>query len=190
MPTSNCVIIDPYTGDHFQFQNAPAVVRDRKSANIKTVMIPGESNPRIVSPAGGDRTISFEVTMYAEDPDDRNTDWVKRQESWLKSLCYARVVNEQLGTRRVTPVFLILADLIETPVHIRAVDTSWGPFRDRELGPVVARIRIDCIELHEPGEFVDAVAARRGQALKRTWQVIGEDGSILGLFFNDDTQDA
>lgn len=158
--SARCFIIDVKTGERFQFQQAPTQIRDQKVANIKITSLPGASQPRIVPSGGGKRTISFTIRWFAESS-EHSPEWVKKQIQFLNSLMYSRVVNEETGRRRVTPVFLILGTLLQLPCYIQRVFTAWGPFQDADLGPLVARTDIDFIEV-DSDIFIDAISARAG----------------------------
>ena len=168
---SRSFITDPYSGDSFEFQYNPPRIKDAKGSKLKMVAIPGSSQPRIHGVAGGERKVSFELAFFAEDADERNEAWVRTQVLWLRSLTYARVVNEARGSKRVTPAFLSLGQLLEFPAYLRNTAVTWGPFRDLDMMPMLAQCSLDFVEAPSMEEFIDVTAARAGSGMRRTWYV-------------------
>src|SRR3990172_2969472 len=168
---SQCFVLDLATDDIFQFQLGPPEVHERSGASIQSVLIPGESLPRIVAGAGQARTIEFDVSIFAES-EERGTAWVRERVRWLMSLKYARTSQlDILGRRRVTPAFLVLGQLLALPVYMESVDVTWGPFKNILMGPMVARISLSFTEANVLDEFIDAVAARDGRLSHTSFDV-------------------
>lgn len=190
MPRSSLVsIVDMYSGEEFVFQNAPAEVRERKGAVLKKFDIPGLGNPRFQATGGGERRITFSVDFWAEDS-DQDEEWVREQGAWLMSLMYPRVVNTSLGLRRVTPVYLTIGELINLPIYVTNVNIAWGQFRDENMLPMMCRAELNCVEVEQAGEFIDAIAARRGAFWYRGFEAVNEAGSLSFFAASEDITNA
>lgn len=182
LPPTKCVIVDPYTGERLTLQLAPNTISQNKGIDVDSTRIPGASQPKVSSSSGTSNIIGFTTSFFAES-EEFDTVWVRKQIAWLLSLTNTRVVNEFLGIRKVTPVFLMLGSLIGLPVYLSRVDASYGPFEDDNLMPLLATAKLDFVEVVDPEEFVSAVAARNnGYLQSRPWTVVNELGESLGTY--------
>lgn len=176
MADSRCFILDPLTGERLVFQHAPAQIKDDRDANFKEASIPGSHGPKITPSSGGRRAIQFLLDWVVEDDEDRTPTWVVRQIQFLQSLTYPRIVNQELGLKKITPVLLVLGTLLELPVFVRKVSGVYGPFQDADMGPIVCRVNLSFQEEIDTSEFISAVSARQGAAMIRTLSTV--EGSI------------
>lgn len=162
-----------HTGDILQFQTAPMSISSSRSVELKSTAIPGESMPRIVPSSGGPREISFAIEFY-QSKDNPNLNSIISSVNWLESLTYSRLISEETSRKQITPVFLVLGNLVELPGYLSEVSVEFGPFRSAALEPILAKVSMKFIEISEPGIYLDSLAARSGQAYRRSWGVSGD----------------